>query len=369
VEQIVVTMRVIVLLAITSCGYDASFEDCTISCSAATGCPDGLACGSEGLCRTSGTSTTCAAILGDAGTDAPIATFPSCVGLAATCGADAQQDCCTSPTVSGGTYFRSYDVGADGMYPGTTHPATVSDFRLDAYEVTVGRFRAFVSAGMGTQIIPPDAGTGAHPQITGSGWDASWDGSLTASRTDLAAALRCSARASWTDAPTTNEALPINCITWFEANAFCAWDGGFLPTEAEWNYAATGGAEQRAYPWSSPPGMLTIDCAHANYQPGAYCTSAPTGSVDRVGSESPAGDGKYGQADLAGNVSEWTLDWYQSAYVDPCADCADLTPSTSRVFRGGGFYEGASSLRTAFRNVVAPTGRYDTLGVRCARPL
>jgi formylglycine-generating enzyme required for sulfatase activity len=52
-------------------------------------------------------------------------------------------------------------------------------------------------------------------------------------------------------------------MDWYEAYAFCIWDGGFLPTDAEWNYAAAGGAQQRAYPWSNPPTSLTIDPSYA----------------------------------------------------------------------------------------------------------
>ena len=105
----------------------------------------------------------------------------------------------------------------------------------------------------------------------------------------------------------TGEHQPINCITWYEAYAFCIWDGGFLPSEAEWNYAASGGSEQRVYPWSSPSMPTTIDCAHANYSPMGMSPCSTTGPED-VGSDSPTGDGKWGQADLSGNVWEWTLD-------------------------------------------------------------
>ena len=110
--------------------------------------------------------------------------------------------------------------------------------------------------------------------------------------------------------------------------AFCAWDGGFLPTEAEWNYAAAGGSEQRVYPWSNPASSLAIDCSYANYVDATgACVNPPNGAVNRVGSESPAGDSKWGQADLAGNVYEWTLDYFASLYGNPCNDCADLTPA------------------------------------------
>src|SRR5689334_21712444 len=94
-------------------------------------------------------------------------TAPSCAGLPATCGPSGNEDCCESLLVPGGTFARSYD-GVD--YLDRSYPATVSDFYLDKYEITVGRFRAFVNAGMGTQASPPADGAGAHPKIPGSGW-------------------------------------------------------------------------------------------------------------------------------------------------------------------------------------------------------
>src|SRR5665647_1258769 len=68
-------------------------------------------------------------------TDAPSAT--SCVGLAATCGPSGTGSCCESPTIAGGTFARSYDVSGDGMFPDSSFGATLTEFRLDKYEVTV----------------------------------------------------------------------------------------------------------------------------------------------------------------------------------------------------------------------------------------
>ena len=300
------------------------------------------------------------------------ASAASCVGLASTCGASGNDSCCNSPQVAGGTYRRSYDVVGDGNSGNMNYPATVSSFRLDKYEVTVGRFRAFVQASMGTQATPPVSGTGAHASITGSGWDPSWNTQLVANTAALVAAVKCNATfQTWTDAPGANEDRPMNCLTWYEAMAFCAWDGGYLPTEAEWNYAATGGDQQRAYPWSNPPASLTVDGAHASYFDGTNCVGdgmagcALTDLIP-VGTK-PAGDGRWGQSDLAGNVVEWTLDSL-SVYPNPCTDCAKLTAASERVIRGGSFIQSTLFMRTTSRSPFAPMDRSHGIGVRCARP-
>jgi formylglycine-generating enzyme required for sulfatase activity len=299
----------------------------------------------------------------------------SCAGLATTCGPSGTSPCCGSPLVPGGTFYRSYDVASDGMYTSMLYPATLSSFRLDTYQVTVGRFRQFVTAGVGTQANPPVPGAGARAlngMASQGGWDPAWNASLLADQPTLIGNLACSALyQSWTPAPGANEGLPINCITWYEAFAFCAWDGGFLPTEAEWNYAAAGGTDQRAYPWSNPAGDLTIDCSYANYYlnspPGTYCVNGTNGGVNRVGSESPTGDGRWTQADLGGNLWEWTLDWFGS-YPGVCDDCAALTATSGRVIRGGNYAVGEVDLRAGQRYVgFAPDGRNSDIGVRCAR--
>jgi sulfatase modifying factor 1 len=296
----------------------------------------------------------------------------SCGPLPATCGPTGNASCCESPVVEGGTYYRIYDSAPDMQYPDMSWPATVSTFRLDKYEVTVGRFRQFVEAGMGTQANPPAPGA-SRRTLNGmpdqGGWDPAWNASLPVDTSALITSVNCEAGyQTWTDTPAGNEHRPMVCINWFEAMAFCAWDGGELPTEAEWMYAASGGF-QRAYPWSDPPESLTIDCTLANYGGQNWATTACVAQgPNDVGSTSPQGDGVWGQADLGGNVWEWGLDWYAAALPLPCTDCANLGPGTARGGRGGSFKTPAYSARVGHRyDEDPPTFRYNDVGVRCAR--
>ena len=303
----------------------------------------------------------------------------SCATLALICGSEASS-CCDSPLVTGGPFYRSYDVATDNMFTNTSYPATVSTFRLDKYEITVGRFRQFVAAGLGTQANPPPAGAGARPlngMASQGGWDPAWTASLAADTASLVMAIKCDATyQTWTDIPGGNENRPMNCITWYDAMAFCAWDGGFLPTEAEWNYAAAGGSLARAYPWSAPASDLTLDdSSYASYWVdttkqcyGDAMTGCTLTDLMPVGTK-PAGDGRWGQSDLGGNVLEWVLDTAAFPYrTTTCDDCADLTTAPARVVRGSSFLEPASRLRSANRNSDGPTVRYPFNGARCARP-
>jgi len=283
---------------------------------------------------------------------------PSCIGLPATCGSSGILECCESGMVPGGTYNRSSNA---------SFPATVSDFRLDKYEVTVGRFRKFVMA-YSQNMISAAAGKNVN-NPDDQGWETAWNSKLPLDGAALKAALKCTPpQNAWRDVPGILESLPINCVTWYEAQAFCVWDNGRLPTEAEWNYAAAGGDEQRFYPWGSAP----LDPTHAVYgcDPVVFPTTcADSKEVFPVGSV-PMGDGKWKQSDLSGNVREWNQDYVFDPFLYSttlCNDCANLVPSASRMNRGGSFNV-PTTLTTSYRLGGSPDTRNPAQGVRCARP-
>jgi formylglycine-generating enzyme len=315
----------------------------------------------------------------DGGTFVP--SSPSCAG-GLTC---AGTSCCTSINVPGGTFPQgrgTEDCGVVGCQTGVgnegcpvgddcqayeqpEHLTTVSPFALDQYEVTVGRFRNFVNAYVSNSASAPAGGSGAHPLIPGTGWDPSWNQRLPADKAALKLALHCPPGPyTWTDAKVDDphEQKPIDCVTWYEAFAFCIWDGGRLPTEAEWEYTAAGGEQNRLYPWgSSAPSMSQAVYGCQAYS-GGTCVALPVGSMSQ-------GIGRWGHADLGGNAWEWAFDYIGSYTPAPRTDYASLVPAgnLNRVYRGGGMGDGPVGLRATFRNMYGEGTRYDSLGFRCAR--
>ena len=275
---------------------------------------------------------------------------PSCSGDSACAGT---VNCCRAYEVPGGSFKRDFD---NVDYTDDSYDATVSTFLLDAFEVTVDRFRKFVDVYPNIGI---EAGDGKAPHISeDQGWQDSFPLPPTAEA--LKAELNCSGT-TWTDNPGAADGThPINCVSFFVAYAFCVWDGGRLPTEAEWNYAAAGGNEQRAYPWSSPAVDTSIDATRAYYE-------QLEGPPLTVGSR-PLGKGRWEHQDLAGNVYEWTLDAFVSPYESTdCDDCLQATDTGVRAIRGGAFNSYDFDLRVAWRVDQAQELLRDYVGFRCAR--
>jgi sulfatase modifying factor 1 len=372
-------------------GWDAGCTSGAVSCGGAQPeeCIDGSWVASDADC--SDATATCT---GDA-----CAAPPSCQASGAgldDCGVTSES-CCVSLEVPAGSFYRTFDgegaplsLAADGGPAGEADPAAISAFRLDKYSVTVGRFRQFVSAWNGGYAPPAGSGKHAHlngglglvdigaPADAGTVYEAGWlladNGNIDPTDANLACdAPYTSSYGTWTSTPSGQENLPINCINWWEAYAFCIWDGGFLPSEAEWEYAASGGDEQRPYPWGSAgPGpandydYMIYGC----YYPTASGTCTGPTNIAPVGTAT-LGAGPWGQLDLLGNMWQWNLDW-ATRYVDPCIDCAYLTQTASayRGLRGGwasSFTNSSNPLSNPYRGNRMPAPRYAGNGVRCAR--
>ena len=232
----------------------------------------------------------------------------------------------------------------------------------------------------------PAAGSGKHEHLNDgrglansgvpgtyeTGWVASDDSNVAPTDDNLACEEPYD---TWTPAVGNQETLPINCVNWYESYAFCIWDGGFLPSEAEWEYAAAGGSQEREFPWGSTAPGATNEYAiyGCNYGAGPELDAA-IGACTGVANVAPVGTaslgaGAWGQLDLAGELFEWNLDWYWA--YGACTDCAYLkvgsTDAPYRVIRGGLFNLSASLLVPAYRDAVDPAGRSGGIGFRCAR--
>ncbi|MBN1265648.1 MAG: formylglycine-generating enzyme family protein [Anaerolineales bacterium] len=243
-----------------------------------------------------------------------------------------------------------------------TDESPAHDIYLDAYwidrtEVTVAMFRAFVEE------------TGFITTAEREGWGAPWTNNPQEDE--------------WPHVPGTDwrhphgpdsagqAGHPVVQVTWDDAAAYCAWAGGSLPTEAQWEKAARG-TDGRWWPWGNvfDSGMgnfcdenCPVDRQNDHGSDDGYALTAPVGSF-------PTGASTYGAFDMAGNVWEWTADWYdedsytESAYENPTG------PSfgTERVQRGGAWYDNGSWVRTTVRHSTPGWMRFDDLGFRCVLP-
>jgi formylglycine-generating enzyme required for sulfatase activity len=155
---------------------------------------------------------------------------------------------------------------------------------------------------------------------------------------------------------------PVVAISWFDANTFCTWLDARLPTEAQWEKAARGGLTGKLYSWGDEE--PTCDAGASN---GAnFRTDACGYYLEPVGTY--AGNG-YGLYDMAGNVWEWTADWYDPNYYEVRENSNPFGPfeSVTKVLRGGSWNYSGLALRVSDRFDFNPDLRYDYVGFRCAK--
>jgi formylglycine-generating enzyme required for sulfatase activity len=199
------------------------------------------------------------------------------------------------------------------------HKVFLPGYFMDKYEVTLAAYKSFVDA-------------------TGSRAPENWTSGKV---------------------PAGRDNYPVTFVNWYDAERYCRWAGKRLPSEAEWEKAARG-TDGRDYPWGNE-----FDPAKAN--------TGDTGISDLTAvGRFEAGKSPYGVYDMAGNVWEWTADWYKPY---PGSDyTSDMFGEKVKVLRGSswggmGHYAIPYFYRTSYRFYINPEGAFPDAGFRCAKDL
>jgi len=217
--------------------------------------------------------------------------------------------------IPAGPFTMGSDTGEGDEAP--AYEVDLSAFEVDKFEVSNADFGQFVEA-------------------TGYQTDAEKEGRSK----------------NWRNAAEGKDNHPVVYVSWNDAVAYCEWVGKRLPTEAEWEKAGRG-TKGWMYPWGDE-----WDPSKANVKDTGLRGTAAVGSFG-------AGASFYGVEDMAGNVWEWTADWYEpypgSTYQ------SDYFGQRFKVVRGGGWFEMDDAVRTTNRDLTSVTAANDDMGFRCTR--
>jgi formylglycine-generating enzyme required for sulfatase activity len=264
--------------------------------------------------------------------------------------------------VPGGRFFMGSDDAAFKLWQ-PAHKVALDAFCIDVNEVTVAAYQACVAA---KACAPPDD-VPDYPKPSGAS-DEEHD------KTRRAYAELCNYGKSGRDQH------PINCVSWYGAEKYCAWHDGRLPTEAEWEYAARG-SDGRTFPWGDEAGgpqfmnACGVECnrwekEHAlaasermyEFDDG-FAGTAPVGSF-------PKGKTRFGAYDVVGNVWEWTSDWFETYKPGEVVNPKGAPAGDRKAIRGGGFNGGVVLWHNpAFRYHQLATATSHGIGFRCAADL
>ncbi len=253
--------------------------------------------------------------------------------------------------IPGGSFFMGSDDGLTFEKP--AHQVTLTPFCIDEFEVTVDKYKACSDSG----------------RCKRAGSTNEW-ASITDKERKAFDPI-CNIRD-----PATRGTHPINCVDWDMADKFCHEQGGRLPTEGEWEFAARG-PDGRKYPWGDDDpaaGHMNAcgkECVLWGQKNGieekamyadddGFPNTAPVGSF-------PKGASRYGVQDVVGNVWEWVADWYGDYQPAEQREPKGPAEGSERVIRGGSWNGSYPSwVRPTFRYKDAPSKRSYGIGFRCA---
>lgn len=279
--------------------------------------------------------------------------------------------------LDGGAFLMGTD--SEQAFPqdgeGPVRTVLLDGFYIDRYAVTAAQFAEFVRA------------SGYQTESERLGWSFVFQGHIAEERrNELVAATVpgvswwCKVNgAAWNhpEGPASNidkrSQYPVTHVSWNDASAYAAWAGKRLPTEAEWEYAARGGLEQRIFPWGdelTPGGehrcnvwqgeFPLLDLAEDGY--------AGTAPVDAFAPNA------YGLYNITGNTWEWCSDWFSPAYHLTATQRNPVGPmrGRARVMKGGSYlchHSYCNRYRVAARTSNEPDSATTNIGFRCVRDL